>query len=134
VTLFFEQHSLQMFFHCIYYKKHWFLLFFPRENILVFKPNSLNLQQINTEREGHSVFKLNKCQQVCPTKIIAILQKQSHLFIWVQVKTLFKAVFNNNIPPCSHFNSSLLIMTQNSDLMTCQKTKKTPSFSHAAMC
>lgn len=37
--------------------------------IVVFRPNSLNLQQINIEREGHSVFELNKRQQVCPTKI-----------------------------------------------------------------
>lgn len=37
-----------------------------------------------------------------------------------------------NIPPCSHFNSSLLIMMPN--IMMCQKMKKTPLFGHAALC
>lgn len=108
-----------VFFHCIYYKKHWFLILPKRKYILVFKPKSLNLQQINIEREGHSVFKLNKCQQVCPTKISDLTKA----VLSVQVKTLFKRVFNNHHPSPFPFQ----LNSADNDLMMCQKMKKTHS-------
>lgn len=94
-----------------------------RKYILVFKPKSLNLQQINIEREGHSVFKLNKCQQVCPTKISDLTKA----VLSVQVKTLFKRVFNNQHP--SPFPFQLNSADNDAKhLLMCQKMKKTLSF------
>lgn len=123
--VFFEQRSLQTFFcfffslHCIYYKNIDFFILPKRKYILVFRPNSLNLQQINRKRRPFGIW-------IEQTSTSLSYKNNRSFRICEKCKDFFSRGRSiTNIPPLSPFH---LISAYNNDL------NEQSSFGPVALC